>query len=578
MDMLARDANGTVAVAPGASLLPRLPDGSAAQPRRLAAARWLTVLALAGPFALFWALSVGLQLAGGAFGNDFGSHSDEPGHYVTGLLVRDYLAGLDWGHPRAFAENYYAHYPKVALGHWPPFFYLVQAAWTIPFGPSRVSVLLLMAALTAVLALAVYRSVRGEFGAVLGWMAGLLFVALPLVQIYTNMLMADILTGLLCFWAALCFGRFLDTASWRSAAAFGVLASLAILTKGSGLVLGLMVPLAVVMGRRWGLLLRPAFWLPAGIVLLLCGPWTYLTRGMAHNGFIYPSPTLAFTIPALGFFSWGLVEITGVGLFALVALGMFVKVVRPLSESGVPNERCSLRAGVEGKWAACGALILAVWLFHCVVPVGWEERYLIPAVPAALLFLAAGMAWLAARLPRRWPADRRVALVAAAVVLVFAVETFTLPRRPFSGFGEVGRELLWSPVRSGALLVSSDPRGEGAFIAAVAAGERRPGHVVLRASKALADSDWQGGGYTSFCRTPAEVMRRLEELGVGVVVLDTSAPPTADLEHHRLLGETVAAYPQRWQQLSTHDVVRWSEVHPQALRAYRLLGQASEPH
>src|SRR5262249_44315855 len=84
------------------------------------------------------------------------------------------------------------------------------------------------------------------------------------------------------------------------------------------------------------------------------------------------------------------------------------------------------------------------------------------------------------------------------------------------------------------------PRGgEGAFIAAVAAGERRPGHVVLRGSKALGESDWQGGGYTSFCRTPSEVIQRLEELGVGVVVLDTSAPPAADLEHHRLLGETV---------------------------------------
>src|SRR5262245_29647811 len=104
MGTLKKEPNGTVAVAPGASLLPRAPEARAAQPRRRAAARWLTALALAGPFALFWALAVGLQLAGGAFGNDFGNHSDEPGHYVTGLLVRDYLAGLDWGSPRAFAE------------------------------------------------------------------------------------------------------------------------------------------------------------------------------------------------------------------------------------------------------------------------------------------------------------------------------------------------------------------------------------------------------------------------------------------------------------------------------------------
>jgi hypothetical protein len=429
-----------------------------------------------------------------------------------------------------------------------------------------VSVLLLLAALTALLAVTVYRSVRGEFGPLLGWVAALLFVSLPLVQIYTDMVMADILTVLLCFWAALSFGRFLDTAGWRSAAGFGVLASLAILTKGSALLLGLMVPLAVLLGRRWGLLLRPAFWLPAGLVLVLCGPWTYLTRHLAHNGFLYPGPTLEFTIPAVDFFSWGLVTITGAGLFALAALGLVVKVVRPW------------RSGVGGKWAACAALVLAVWVFHCVVPVGLEERYLLPAVPAALLFAAAGMAWLAARLPRRWPAGRRLALVAAAVVAVFAVETCTVPRRPFHGYGEVGQELLRTPASSETVLVSSDPRGEGAVIAAVAAGERRPGHIVLRGSKALSDSDWQGNGYVSLCRTPAEVLRRLEELGVAVVVFDTSAPSAPDLEHHRLLGETVAAYPQRWQQLSTHDVVRWSEVHPEALHVYRLLGQASAPH
>jgi hypothetical protein len=520
-------------------------------------------------FLLFWALAAGLQLAGGAFGNDFGGHSDEPGHYVTGLLVRDYLAGLDWGRPGAFAEDYYNHYPKVALGHWPPFFYLVQAAWTIPFGPSRVSVLLLMAALTAVLALAVYRSVRGEFGQVLGWIAGLLFVALPLVQSYTDMLMADILTALLCFWSALSFGRFLDTGDWRKALTFGVLASLAILTKGSGLLLGLMVPLAVVLSRRWGLLRRPAFWLPAGIVLLLCGPWMYLTRHLAHNGFVYPSPTLRFTIPAMGLFSWALVQITGVGLFALVVLGMFVKVVRPW------------RSGVEGKWAACGALVLAVWLFHCVVPVGWEERYLIPAIPAVLLFLAAGMAWLAARLPRKWPAGRRAGLVAAAVVVVFAGEKVAggqglVSENPFRGFGEAAGELVQTSGQT-KLLVSSDPQGEGAFIAAVAARERRPGHFVLRASKELAKSDWMGRDYSirAECRTPEGMLHYLEQVGVGVVVLDGSAPPAADLAHHLLLAETVAAYPSRWQALSAHDVVRGSEAFPGALRVYRLMGEGN---
>jgi len=185
-------------------------------------------------FALCLALAVGLQMASRTFLNEFGGHPDEASHYVTGLMVHDYLVGSDWTHPLRFAENYYSHYPRVSLGHWPPFFYVLQAAWTVPFGVSRVSVMLLMALVTALTAATLYHCVRRDCGPLTALVVSLLFVALPLVQRYDDILMADTLIGLLCFWAALCFGRFVDTGTWRSAAAFGILASLAILTKGVG--------------------------------------------------------------------------------------------------------------------------------------------------------------------------------------------------------------------------------------------------------------------------------------------------------------------------------------------------------
>ncbi len=71
-------------------------------------------------------------------------------------MVRDYLANLaslNFSGPMEFAENYYVHYPEVALGHWPPTFYVVQALWTLPFSASRGSVILLMSVLTAILGL-----------------------------------------------------------------------------------------------------------------------------------------------------------------------------------------------------------------------------------------------------------------------------------------------------------------------------------------------------------------------------------------------------------------------------------------
>ena len=52
---------------------------------------------------------------------------------MTGLMVRDYIAAGFPDSPFRFAENYYLHYPKVAIGHWPPVFYSIQAAWMLIF-------------------------------------------------------------------------------------------------------------------------------------------------------------------------------------------------------------------------------------------------------------------------------------------------------------------------------------------------------------------------------------------------------------------------------------------------------------
>ena len=91
------------------------------------------VFVLAFDLAFFW------QRTGEAHLSEFGAHPDEAAHYVTGLFVRDslvmtgkYVAGGFQGSPvkvgKEFADTYYAHYPKIGLGVWPPFFYLVQSA------------------------------------------------------------------------------------------------------------------------------------------------------------------------------------------------------------------------------------------------------------------------------------------------------------------------------------------------------------------------------------------------------------------------------------------------------------------
>ena len=78
-------------------------------------------------FFVFLAFAASLQALSGAYCADFAGNPDEAAHYVTGVMVRDYLAAVPWQPPMTFARNFYSHYPIVAIGHWPPMFYAVQA-------------------------------------------------------------------------------------------------------------------------------------------------------------------------------------------------------------------------------------------------------------------------------------------------------------------------------------------------------------------------------------------------------------------------------------------------------------------
>ncbi|SRR6056297_1101626 len=81
-------------------------------------------------FIFLWLLSLitTAQIQAGGFGAEM-YHPDEPAHFVTGVMVTEYLRGAEFTAPVEFAEAFYLRYPKVAFGHWPPLFYFVQAAW-----------------------------------------------------------------------------------------------------------------------------------------------------------------------------------------------------------------------------------------------------------------------------------------------------------------------------------------------------------------------------------------------------------------------------------------------------------------
>ncbi len=512
------------------------------------------IFILAVDLAFFW------QRIGGAHRSEFGGHPDEAAHYVTGLFVRDatvmagrYVAGDRPGSPmqagKEFADRYYAHYPKIGLGVWPPFFYLVQTAWTLPFSSSRASLLLLLCALAAGVAWQVFRGLRTEFGI---WPAGFgaaLLISLPLFRESYGMIMAETLSALLMFSAMLAWGAFLDRERRGDALRFGLFAALAILTKGTGLALALAAPLALLFTRKFYLLKRPALWAAALLVLILAGPWTWATRNLGRGGWVEPGLSWHFTREALPYY------VTKFGL----ALGML-----PLLLFGV-GVLVRVRAGAteQGRWAAAGALIVAVLVFQSLAPVGFEARHLVPTLPAAVMFAVAGFMALS-----KSRASTPVAAFLGVVVLASAV--WPIETKGYSGFGTLAQAVISETAPADVILVSSDARGEGMFISEVAMRESRPGHVIQRASKTLASSAWSGSGYAPRFGDEEELLTFLTGGRIQYLLLDDAVPEDKRREHQEQLRRVVAQNQDRFWLVASSEIMRAGERQFAPAKLYKI--------
>lgn len=496
-------------------------------------------------FVLFLAVILFLQFASGAYHAEFAGYPDEPAHYVTSLMVREYITHPNLS-PIQFARDYYYHYPKVALGHWPPVLYAIQALWMILFSPSRASVLIELAVTTAFLAYSIYSEVRRLFGQRFGWsagvLAGLLTLCLPLVQRYTDEEMAETLLTLLCFWSAIYFARYIDSGRWQDSAWFGIFFSLAILTKGNGWLLALIPPLSLLLMRRLRLFLRPSFWVSALIVVCLCLPWQLMTMQMAERGWAGGSrPSVSYTLDALWRFLVILVQIAGPVLSVFIAIGIVIAVVLPL-----------FRKSLASRPAVLAALLLATWIFHSAVPAGVEDRKMIIAVPALIVFLFIGSVWIADRLPLHGPlALWRRTVLAALIAALFFTETFAIPHYRHYGYSEAAAFIASDPgLRNATILVSSPSFGEGLLISEVAMREPRPRDVIIRATKALAEVDWNVTRYKSRFSTPPQVLAYLDYRRTTAVVTDTF-PPAGAFLHDTLLKEAIRQNPARFELIAT---------------------------
>ena len=499
--------------------------------------RFLLWLSFAGMFAL-------AQWRVGAYHADLGGDPDEPAHAVTALMVHDYLwHGLP-GSPLRFAETYYAAWPKVALGHYPPGYY-VSGAIALSLWCDPAMLLICQAALVGSIGLLVFVSLLGRMGGLSALTAAVLVVLLPEMIRTGSHVMADIQVSLLMLASVLAWLQFLKLPGWRPALLFGFLAAFAILTKASAAALAGVPVITVVLCGRWQLVRNAWFWFSALPVVALAGPWMVMATKFTEEGLMSESP-IDFFQDAVSYYSEAIPRVLGAAMVVLLA---FVA-VRDLFRF--------VRGGALEPWRACfWAMILATQTLMMWVPTGFSPRYLLPWWPAVVMLVVD----FVMSVPLTFRGVSRPLREGAVVVLALAtwVQCGPVRHKAVSGFRESVDRILSEGSSRGVWLVSSDPRGEGGVIAAAAfASPQRwkSGLRVLRGSKELSESDWLGRGYQVKFGSAKALLGRLDELGVEWVLADLSMPAEQVVRHETALNEALQAPDSGWVLSWTQSVVR----------------------
>lgn len=485
--------------------------------------------------AVLWMLAALLQWKAGAFAAEFSSNPDESAHYVTGLMIRDYIASGHFTSPMRYAEQYYAHYPKVAFGMWPPFFHIVEAIWTLVFSPGKVSVLSLMALIAAVTGSSIYYLLSRKHGRQLAFAGAALFVLAPLVQVSTSAVMADSLVALLDLWAMIWLVRYLEGERTRDAVLFGVFTALSMATKANGVALVLLPVLAVPLTRSWHLVRVRGLYYAAAIVMVFGAPWVVLSYWLIERSM----GGEAVTVVVIAGTALAYVQTLWAALGGILSLFCIVGMAGFLMEWW--------RSRTDFTLAGSFALLFSVWGYHSLIGNG-TGRYMISALPPALILTVAGFMWVARRIPFAVSLNTRVAALGAFTAAIFAAQSWAVPYKPYQGFDQPAHFLLTTPeFAAGNFLVVSHARGEGAFITEVAMHDNRPGHFVLRSTKVLSSTNWYGNIYRERYRNSKEICEFLDRAPIDAVLLDTRPPqeppdgPAIQLE--RKVGEALQSDP-----------------------------------
>jgi len=443
-------------------------------------------------------------------------------------MTHDYLLHGIGQWPSAYAYRYYTHDPYMGIGNWPPLYYVAEALWMFCFGTDRAAALWLTAFIAALCATLIFTALAEKAGKAVAFGAGLLFLLIPVVQWSNTLIMTDVAVAALSFAAALALARYLDAGRALDAAAFTLLAALAMLTKGSAFFLAAMPPAAVLVSGRLRLFREPSFWLiPFGIAVMV-GPWYLYAKRFLAVGWDVVKPAYWQSVAQLG-----VIVLTHIGWLALLA---------PVGLWSILRAR-----PVPGIAVVCALQPIAVVLFLALAPTPNEPRYLISALPPLLVLAAYGVTAVVGAVVGKKRRAQLLApcLMAAIVVAAASVWLFRFDRPRTNEFRSIAEFIVGNtnPVYT-AVLVSAE--AEGPMIAEITERDPLRGtRFLIRPGKLFAHMNLFGEQYAAKYHSPAEEQTVIESLPISLVIVRRN-PPADAAPHERMLRDAIHQFPDRW--------------------------------
>jgi hypothetical protein len=157
-----------------------------------------------------------------------------------------------------------------------------------------------------------------------------------------------------------------------------------------------------------------------------------------------------------------------------------------------------------------------------------------------------------------------------AFLMLVIAGSWPFVAKRFSGFAPLADAMLGEATLADVTLVSSDARGEGMFISEVAMHERRPGHVIQRASKALANSAWSGSGYAPLFKEDDDLFAFLTSGKIQYLAIDDAVPEDKRREHHDQLKRVIEQHSDQFWLVASAEIIRDGEPQLAPVRLYKI--------